>query len=462
MSDTLRDDSTVTSRIDGTTRKEAAMLRAGLATLFTISFLVAPAMGQKHEIKEFALPGECFRIELTTTVKGALKVTRDGKAEQIPIDASSVHAYLEKTLREKEGQAVRAARRYEKAEGSGKVGSETTARKIRPERSLVVAQRLNERYFCYSPAGPFTRSELEITSEHFDSLPLTGLLPGKEVEVGESWNVPNACAVALCQFDGLIGQTVKGTLKEVKDGQAIVRVVGDALGIEAGANVKQVIDATASFDLLRKRITSVEWSQTDERDQGPVSPASNLKTTISLKRQFLAVEPKELNKAALVAISDEDEPAAVLKTLAVKDLKGKYGFLHSRDWHIVSQSQEHVILRLLNRGEFIAQASLLPWEKRDAGKRIETEVFKKAIAESKAWAFEEMIDAGQVASDEDRWVYRVVAKGELDGMKVVQAYYMVVSPQGDHLLVTFTTKAGNLAKLGTRDVELVNSIEFTK
>lgn len=256
------------------------------------------ASAQKHSLIENPKVGECFKIELDTKIKGVLKVTREGKPLEIPVDAQSTHIYFEKTLKDLNGLTCKTARRYEKADSSATIGNDPIRRTLRPERSLIVAQRINDQHLCYSPGGPLTRPELEVTQDHFDTLHLTGLLPNKEVEIGDTWSIRSACVQSFCQFDGLIDQNLKGTFKEVKEGLAILRIVGDASGIEAGAQVKQAIDATVEYDLLKSRIVKLTWNQNDERDQGPVSPIASLKCNITVKREYLSVEPKELNPAA--------------------------------------------------------------------------------------------------------------------------------------------------------------------
>ena len=74
------------------------------------------------------------------------------------------------------------------------------------ERRLVVAQRSKEVPLVYCPVGPLFRQELELTSEHFDTLHLVGLLPGKAVSDGETWKLSNPVVQALCNFEGLAEQ----------------------------------------------------------------------------------------------------------------------------------------------------------------------------------------------------------------------------------------------------------------
>jgi hypothetical protein len=45
---------------------------------------------------------------------------------------------------------------------------------------------------------------------------------------------------------------------------------------------------------------------------------------------------------------------------------------------------------------------------------------------------------------------------------VIQTYFLLAGANGDQVAVTFTMKPGNAAKIGTRDLALVNAIEFAK
>src|SRR5207249_12166761 len=101
--------------------------------------------------------------------------------------------------------------------------------------------------------GPFTREEVETVGEHFDTLALAGLLPGKAVAVGDTWKVGNPVAQALCLFEGLVENDLTGKLAEAKGGEAVVAVTGTARGIELGAQVKVTVTAAARFDLTQKR-----------------------------------------------------------------------------------------------------------------------------------------------------------------------------------------------------------------
>ena len=65
-------------------------------------------------------------------------------------------------------------------------------------------------------------------------------------------------------------------------------------------------------------------------------------------------------------------------------------------------------------------------------------------------------------SENGRWVFRVIARGTMDDLKVVQNFYIIAGPNGDQTVATFTMKPGQTAKLGSKDLTLVGSIGFLK
>jgi hypothetical protein len=432
------------------------------AALLSGMLVAGTTCGQTHNLAETVREGECFRLSTETNLSGTLKVTRDGKAVPIRITAQNNHVFNERVLIAISGMPRKTARNYSTASAQATVDGERVTRSLAADRRLIVAKRTDESLFCFSPAGPLTRTDLEVVSEHFETLHLTGLLPGKAVAIGDTWKIDSLVAQALCLFEGLIAHDLTGKLREVTAGVAIVGIDGTAKGIENGAMVNLTVAANLRFDLATSRIVGVEWKQKDVRDQGPVSPAAEIETTTILKRELLAAEPAELNATALAQVPAEDELPAALKQLLHRDPKSRFQFLHARDWHVVGQTDHHLIMRNLERGEFIAQATLTMWQNAGVGKHMSPADFEKLTAQGASWKIEEVLDRTEIPTDADRWVYRITARGELDGSKVIQNFYVVATANGEQMILTFTMKPGAAPRLGTRDLALVNGIEFAK
>lgn len=435
------------------------MTRRAAILLLLLCGSRAPA--QPLTLAETPKPGDCAKYAIDLVVTGNLLLTQDGRREPVKLEARARHVFAERTLAVDAGLPQRSARFYDAASTSAIVGGERFDHDLSADRRLVVALRNPDGLFCFAAAGPLTRDELDLVSEHFNPQCLAGLLPGKEVNSNDTWPVSHPAAQTACQFDGLIKNGLIGKLTEVKDGVATFTIEGTAEGIENGAKVTLGVAATGKFDLASKRVAELTWRQKDDREQGPVNPASQVEATVTLRREMLAAEPKELTEAALAAVPKAEVPPA-LTQLRHADPKGRYQIVYPRDWHVIGQTDTHLILRLLERGEFIAQATVSVWKSQQPGKHVAADEFKKAVSEAPGWMLGRVLEEGELPAGEGRWLYRLSAEGKMDGLPLVQSFHLLAGPQGDHVVVTFAMKPEKVKAVGSRDVSLVNAIEFRK
>jgi hypothetical protein len=424
--------------------------------------LAAAGAARAQPLAETPAAGDCYRVRLTMQLKGEMVVVQEGKPTSLKLAASAEHRYRERVLAvaPQGGTAVKAARYYDDARATITVDNAPAARSLRADRRLVVAQRHEDQLACYCPHGPLTRQELETVSEHFDTLSVGGLLPGKDVKPGDTWKVGNPAAQAICLFHGLVANDLTGKLAEVKGGVAAFTIEGTARGIELGAQAKVTVSATGRFDLAKRRVVALEWKQQDARDQGPASPAVNVETTVTLEREPID-QPHELSDVALVSVPQGFDVPPPLTQLVVRDLKDRYELAAGREWQVVSQTESHLVLRMLERGDFVAQATVSPWQKAEPGQHADVKEFRDAMMASPGWEPEEVLQEGELPGQPNgRFVYRLTARGSMEDVKIVQTFYLVTGPKGDQCVVVFTLKQAQLAKLGARDQVLVDGIGF--
>lgn len=418
------------------------------------------AWAQTCTLIEQQKPGDCFQIQLDMKLSGELRIHKDAKTESIKLEASAVHEYPERVLVvAPDGLVQKTARLYNMAKASITVGGERMERTLRPERRLLVAQFYKDQALVYAPTGPLMHEELGLTADQFNSAAVAGILPGKQVAVGDSWKVPSTVVQALCNFEGLTGHTLTGKLDSVAADSATFSLSGTAAGIDLGAIAKLKIEATGRFDLKAKRLVSLEWKQKDERDQGPASPASVVESTITLKRQPIE-QPDGLSDVALVSVPQDWEPPAPMTQLDYRDPQGRYSLLYPRYWHMTAQLKDQVVLRCLDRGDFVAQVALTPWKKAEKGKHMTAEEFKQAMNAMSGWEPDKELQAGEVPAENGRWVYRYSTSGKMDGVAAVQNCYLIATPNGEQMIVVFTMTPKQVDKLGARDLSLVGSLEI--
>ncbi len=438
----------------------APKLRSWLG-LFAV-ILAGPAFGQGVDLTDSIKPGDLCKYEIALTVEGKLKVERDGKPAALPLTAKASHAFVERVESvDARGGVGFAVRYYMTAASESDVAAERSKRDLGADRRLVVALRTAEGSLHYSPDGPLYREELELVAEHFDTLCLAALLPGKTVNPGDTWPIAAEAAQHACLFEGLIKSELVGKLTEVKENVATFTITGTAEGIESGAQARVSVIATGTFDATARRITGLTWEQTDFRSQGPASPAAEVKATVTLKRSVAAEEPKELNAEARVKVPADGKPTGVMMALRYADAAGRYQFAYPRDWHVVGRTKDHLMIRLLDKGEFAAQATITTWKKADPGMHTAPDEFKKVLAMLPGWE-PDVAEEGLVPTDAGRWIYRLAARGKQDGVAVAQTFFLLAGPNGDQVAITFLAALEKAGKIGTRDLELVNAIEFPK
>ncbi len=429
-----------------------------LLTSLVVALALAGAVrAQSVELTEAPLAEQCFRIELTMELQGKITVQQQGEAVSFPQQAQARHVYVERVLAAAGAVADKTARHYEQAEATITFNKVASKRSLRAERTFMVAHRNRDQMLVYSPKGNLTRAEKELT-EHFDSLFVPGLVPGKAVKVGDSWPLATPVALALCDLDGLTDHDLSCKLEGVEGDTATVRVTGTAGGITMGAQVKLLVDARYQFDTKAMRVVAVEWKQSDQRQQGPVSPALSADVVIKLKRTPIA-EPPELGKFALVQVPAEPSPA--LLALRHHDPRGRYDLSHGRDWHTVSPDDAaQLVMRLMDRGDFIAQATVTPWKKADAKQAATLDEFYELMKTTPGWTEDQLLEKTELKAEKGHALYRVTASGTLDQVKAVQSFYLVAGPGGEQLIVSFLVVPSQVQKLGARDLELVRGISF--
>ena len=432
--------------------------------LLTILASTGILRAQTVNLTEALLAQACFKNEVTMDLDGKILVKQGEKETTFPHKASAKHVFVERLLDVNGAVAGRAARLYTTAESTIRFNNdEASKRTLRPERRFLATQRVQDHLVSFSPAGPLTREEMELT-EHLNTLAVAGLLPGKTIEVGKSWTIATQVVAALCDFDGVTSHNLEGKLEAVKGDRAHVKIVGNANGINLGAQVAVVVNARLEFDIKRQRVVYLEWHETDQRQQGPVTPALNAEVILKLTRTPIE-EPEELSRFALVKIPTTETPPVELTNLFHQDAKKRFTLSHARTWHVVSPDDSaQLVLRHVERGEFVAQVTITPWKKTDPKNALSLNDFAALTEKTPGWAVDKEIERKTLDNSPrtQHTVHRVVASGELDGVRTVQYFYLIVGTNGEQVIATFSVVPTHVQRLGSRDVELVREIGFAE
>ena len=433
-----------------------ALSAALIASVFSVTLVDA----QPVLLAEPVQTGDCLAVRLDLVVKGSLKVARDTSLVSLSLSAIAEQSFTERLLvGGLSGQPARAARRYDIAKATITVDGAVATRKLRDERRLLIFQRSAGLPLHYSPAGALLREELELVGEHLDTLAIPAMLPGRELKPGETWDISPFAVQALCDLEAMESHAMTGTLQEVRDGMAILAVAGKATGIQNGSAMKVEVNARARFDIAAGRVVELKWAQHDEREAGPATPASVVDAEILVTRRKID-RPMSLDDGTLAAIPMGFTPPASLLLLEYKDPQKRYELLHERGWSQVTRTQNHLVLRLMEKGDFLAQATITQWSMAGKGRHQSAGEFQAAIRKIPGWEQGEVLSSAELPSGDRRWIYRHAVSGKLEGVEVLQTFYLIAGPEGDQVVVAVTCTPKVANRLAGRDQVLISSLDF--
>jgi hypothetical protein len=429
-----------------------------LAWIFAV-LVTGLAADDKYLLKCEAKPGQQWQVQMAMNLRGKLEIRGEEKVTTLDLNASAQHVFAERVLKEEAGTPMSVGRHYYTAQADITAHQNTQKRTLRPERRTQVATLNAAGTIVYAPNGPLTREELELTADHLDVLALHSLLPGKEVALNEIWPAPLLAAQALAGMDGVTENKLQCQFTQIDGSVATIAVTGSLEGIHRGAELTVVTNGKFQFHLNERRIVQVEWRQQETRKQGPVSPASTIES-VTVARWTRGAEAPDLSDGIVNLFPPA--PTAGHLLLVYQDGKGRFSFTYDRDWHVVAQSDTATVMRLLERGQLLAQAHITPWRSAAPGSHVTLTELEDQLRRSPGFEVEHLVPSQDVPTTGGLWIGRASALGKSGEALLVQSLYAVASPKGEQVLLSFTTEANKAEKLAAREFGMVKSVEFSK
>jgi hypothetical protein len=335
-----------------------------------------------------------------------------------------------------------------------------TSASIRPEVTLLLAQRRmrDGPVVVVSPAGPLSRSELELVQGLGDPLALADLLPERPMAIGQRWTVRPAAAMAVSGYDQLESNNLEARLESADDSVARIRLKGEIVGQALGGTGRFTCEGFLTFDRRSARIDHLDLNRVESRQPGPVEAGLDVKSTLTVTRR--SAEPGgPLSDVALAGISLDVTPERELLRLTAPG--GKSTLVHDRQWHTFWEDPRLTVLKRLASGQIIAQLNLMVGPAAGKGRHQDPTQFRDDIQQSLKQRFVEFLGAGEVEGDPaGGFRYKVGVQGREGDLGVIWYYYLIASPEGDQLLATFTLARDHMKAFGDQDLKLVGSLRW--
>ncbi|MBL8823700.1 MAG: hypothetical protein JNJ77_14010 [Planctomycetia bacterium] len=433
-------------------------LRKTAALLLLLSITSLNYAQDKVLLKNEMKPGDGWHLALDMKLTGKIKLRDGDKVVGLDLKAGAKHEFEERVLTVSEGKPTSVGRFYNTAKADITLQDKSLTKTLRSDRRFIAAHTsVDSPTITYSPVGPLTDEELEITAEHLDVLALHGLLPNKEVAIGEKWDVSIPVAQSLAGVDAVISSKLECKLEKIERNHAVVTLTGELEGILKGATLKASLAAGLVYSLETKKFTGCTWRYRENKDQGPLNPACEIETEVTATwKHGLALTEVTDGKAATIAA----QPPAALLMLEFRDANNRFAFHYDRQWGVVSKNEKQVVMRLLDRGELIAQMNLNPYQQMKPGEHMSLDEIEKLIQQAPGYQLEKVIEKANVDAAPGFWIGKVSTTGTASDLPMQQVVYAVAGPRGDQVLLSFTVETEQAAKLAGRDLSLVKTVSL--
>lgn len=409
---------------------------------------------QTYALKEATSVGGQIHTKLHLVIRG--KIRAGDKEEELA--GQALLEYSERSLElGKDGLSKKVARYYEDARAKFVVGTTGDPRRLRPQVRFVVGERSENNFEIWSPGGPFRSDELELIEDTVDTTRLPGLLPRDAVAVGDTWEPDPKIILAICDLDNYIDSKVDAKLTSVENGKANISIAGYVNGLALSTEVKQKIEGTMVYDLQTKCLEQVTLAQADNRGPSPVSPAGSFQVKLSIDRT--RKESEKLSDAVLAGVTLVPNPAS--KLILFEEPEGHYRFYHDRDWHVTMLNANKVVLRRLSGGQFIAQLNVTVMNGPRGGSAVTPNQLRQMIESEAGVTIDEVLQVNDLPTDGTFDLRLLSASGKSGEIPLRQKHYIATAKSGRQVVFSFSFEPQHEAALGTMDLSMVTSVEFT-
>lgn len=434
-----------------------------LQTCVTLMVLAATAAAatdpqpQSYTFRSRRAAGAVDQVKTTLEVSGELVVGEGEKLNRLKTSVKANLGYHERCLATPNGGPWRAVRYYDDAAATIQVEKEDFKPALSEGRRLIGVEVNGKATTLFSPEGPLTREELDLIDVQGNSLLFDQLLPGKAVAVGETWPLADELLTNLLRLDEVSKTEVVAKLSSVQNGGAILELAGSVSGAINGVTTEIQLRGKYRFNQALGRIDWGALLIQEKRSLGHVGPGlevvARLQTTIAPATGY-----DKLADAALRGLPLEATPELTL--LVQKSHDGQWQFTYDRRWFLTADSKEQLTLRLVDRGEFVAQCNIAGLAQVSQEKLATLSKFQQDIQQALGKEFGQFVNASQKANDSNYRVYRVVAAGEVEKLPIQWIYSLVADAQGHQVSFVFTVESELTDQFGQADESLVQSLRF--
>lgn len=430
-------------------------LFVALGVLFAAAAGVLADDATRYALQSQYTPGEVTHVEAAMEVGGDLKLVADGAPKQLPMSVVANLKYDEQLLAVDElARPVRSLRYYDEARAVIKVDQGGEKPNLDPTRRLVAVEKPDRgAAVMYCPTEAMRREDLDLIDIPGNTLLVDRLLPAEPVTPGQKWKLSDDVLANLLGLDAVSWSDVESMLGAVAEGIADISAGGSISGAVGGVSTEIEFKARYRFDLDRKQITYLALLIKEKRSVGHIGPGLDTVAKVLMK-----ITPIASSERLTIAAAKTPALSPELARLSFAPPKGQYWFQYDRRWYVTSDEPKLAVMRLIDRGELVAQCNLsaLP-----SSKTTPTLAeFQKDVQNTLGKSFGQFVNASQSTSEAGYTVLRVVAHGVVSELPIEWVYYLVADSRGQRVSLAFTYEQSLTERFAQADRTLVAQLHL--
>ena len=396
-------------------------------------------------------------VKVSFDVKGKIAEPSRPQPSTVPFGVAARVAYGERVL--DKAPIASAARHYTNGIAKITVDKATIDTQLRDQHRLLLTSRKEDNNDLYSPAGPLTRNELDLVNLPFPSHAIELLLPDSDVRPGGQWQPAADTMRQMLLLDSVSDCKVNAQLQDIKSAAARVRLVGKVQGTSDGSTTTIAINGVMHVDVRHQLVTWVQMKLAENR--GPGHLTHGYTATSDFRMQITsAKEQPSLNSRRIALVAKQAAPSARLVALdfpsAAMELTCR------RDWHLISETGEGTVLRLIDNGDLIAQANISRLADTQSDQQLSLKEFQADIQRALAEGFGQWELAEEQTDKQGRHHAKVVVSGQVKGVPIRWIYHHLTDKQGRRAALLFTLEKDLVPRFGEADVELTQSLQLRR
>lgn len=449
----------------------------GLLAALTLVCTAAAVAAEPTSLTESPTDLRVFQVAVQVTTRGKLLTSEGaGKTRELPIEANAGFQFRERRLLPagRDALAYRALREFASAQMQARIDGQSTRIELPTASALVVTSGRLDGFESYACKTLLTREQVDLLSLPGDPLALAAALPRTAVDVDSTWQVPEWAAQLVAGVEAVESARLTGRVLSLDATTARLGLSGTVQGLQEGAKTTVTVQGELSFDLAAACIRAARMNYRIQSGIGAVSPGIDAEITAVIDRQPTTAAG-QITDALVAALPLEAPPQALQLVFDAPPWNAR--LRHSRGWyvfHAVLDAPPRVaILRLVEQGSLVCQCNLSPIPDAAPGQHTPLEQFEQDIQTALGKAFRSIATRQVTPLPDGGSLVEVVALGEVEvsgkdksgqaaslAIPMQWRYYIVAHRSGRQMSFVFAVEQPLAEQLGTRDRELIRSLEF--